>query len=90
MLVLDWRCYDYGGRRDHYRSGLNHYHCRRCRWGVADGLTAMTFRAFFDAVGLSAGNYYASKQDCCAKRQCGGFHSIFHDDHNSFVGFGSA
>jgi hypothetical protein len=80
--------YDCGGRRDHYRGRLNHDN--RGRWGRSDGFTALSFRALFDGVGASASNNYTSEQYCYAKRQCGGFQSVIHDDHNSLCRFGLA
>jgi hypothetical protein len=78
---------DYRSRRDHYRGRPNHDD-RRSRGG-GDGLTVMTLRALFDAVALSACNYYASEEYCYAKGQGGGFQTVVHD-HNSFSRFGSA
>ena len=88
MLVGCRRRDDYRGGHDHYRGRLNHD--GRGRWGGGGGFTLMTFRALFDGVGASTSNCYASEQQCYAKRQCGGFQSVFHDNHNSLFGFGLA
>ena len=80
MLIGYRRGSCFRDRHDNYRGGLSHDHRGRRR-GVGGGLTAMTFRTVVDAVRVHKG--YASEQERYAKSQCGGFKSVFHDDHYS-------
>jgi hypothetical protein len=86
MLMGYRRGDDFRGRHDRYRSWLNHDDRGRGRWGGRSGLTAMTFRALVNAVGGRVSNDYASEKYCYAKRQCGGFKSVFHDEQTPWVG----
>jgi hypothetical protein len=84
MFVDCRRRDDYRGRYYSYRDRLNHDDCGRWGGRTVGGLST-ALGTLFDALGLSACDCEASEKHCYTKRQGDGFHSVIHDDHNSFV-----